>query len=157
MELLFQMSAIKIRRMLGRRAITNLTVDDGVLRVLQSGPGLGLDGRNGGIVGGEVRHVEDCNQRDPIGVERDSFCGRWWFCVCEAIVERGCDAVDNVQQDRRAVWNLQSDVLGSGHGLGVDDNASVWWNLFRRGRRDPKQLSAWHATPSRETFLVSVA
>jgi hypothetical protein len=74
--------------------------------------------------------------------------------VCEAIVERGCDAVDDVQQDRRAVWNLQSDVLGSGRGLGVDDNAS---NLFRRGRRDLKQLSAWHATPSRETFLVSVA
>jgi hypothetical protein len=47
--------------------------------------------------------------------------------------------------------------LGSGRGLGVDDNASVWWNLFRRGRRDLKQLSAWHATPSRETFLVSVA
>jgi hypothetical protein len=77
--------------------------------------------------------------------------------VCEAIVERGCDAVDDVQQVRRAVWNLQSDVLGSGRGLGVDDNASVWWNLFRRGRRDPKQLSAWHATPIRETFLVSVA
>jgi hypothetical protein len=151
------MSAIKIQRMLGRRAITNLTVDNGVLRVLQSRPGLGLDGRNGGIVGGEVRHVEDCNQRNPIAVERDSFCGRWWFCVCEAIVEMGCGAVDDFQQDRRAVWNLQWDVLVSGRGLEVDGDASVLWNLFRRGRRDPKQLSAWHATPSRETLLVSVA
>jgi hypothetical protein len=47
------------------------------------------------------------------------------------VVARGCDAVDGVQQDRRAGWNLQWDVLKSGRGLEVDD-ASVWLNLFRR-------------------------
>jgi hypothetical protein len=57
LDFLFQMSAIEIRRMLGRRAITDLTIDNCVLGVLQPRAGLGLDGRNEGIVGSEVRHV----------------------------------------------------------------------------------------------------
>jgi hypothetical protein len=56
------------------------------------------------------------NQRIPVAVGREFLCGRWWFCVCEAMVESGCDAVDGVQQDGCAAWNLQWDVVVGGSG-----------------------------------------
>jgi hypothetical protein len=46
---------------------------------------------------------EASNQRDSDCCPEGLLCGRWWFCVCERVIEAGRDAVDDVQQARRAV------------------------------------------------------
>lgn len=77
-------------------------------------------------------------QRIPIDVGRDFVCGRWCFCVCEAIVESGRDAVDGVQQNRRVGWNVQWDVEVGGSGLEVDDDARFWWSGTNKWKERPR-------------------
>jgi hypothetical protein len=59
------------------------------------------------------------NQRIPMLLGRNSS-GRWRCCECEAMVGR--DAVDGIQQDRSAGWNLQWEVVCE-RGLEIDDDA----------------------------------
>jgi hypothetical protein len=92
LDLLFQVSANEERRILGQRAITNLTVDNCVLRVLEPGPGGGLDGRNGVIAGIEVRHVGGFQSTD-------SDC-----CWAGILVQQRGGAILRVQDDGR-VWS----------------------------------------------------
>jgi hypothetical protein len=68
--------------------------------------------------------LEASDQQIPIGVEWEQWCSRGRFCVCEATAESGCDAVDEVQQNRRAGWILRCDGLWSGKELEVDDDVS---------------------------------
>jgi len=48
---------------------------------------------------------------DSDAVREEFFCGRWRCCEGEATVEISLDAVDEIQQDGSAGWNLQWEVV----------------------------------------------
>jgi len=67
---------------------------------------------------------------DSDAVREEFFCGRWRCCEGEAIVEISLDAVDEIQQDGSAGWNLQWEVVVCVRGLEIDDDASFWaWHM----------------------------
>lgn len=52
-------------------------------------------------------------------------------------MESGRDAVDAVQQNKRAGWNVQWDVEVGGSGLEVNDDARFWWSGTNKWKERP--------------------
>jgi hypothetical protein len=67
-----------------------------------------------------------CNQRIPMLLGRDSSTADGEAASARQWQKFGRDAVDGIQQDRSAGWNLQWEVVVRVRGLEVDDDASFW-------------------------------